>query len=210
MSEEIKAKLFQPFFTTKQPGEGTGLGLALSYGIIQEHGGTIKVDTAEGRGTTFRIDLPITPVQETVGAEPVVIERGKHNVNGARILVVDDEQTVGALVKAILTDEGHEVTYFSNPEEALANLGENSYDLIILDIRMPRMSGVELYDEINNRWPAQAERVILLTGDTSDLLTRQYLNTIKVPYITKPFERAELEDKVRSVLSKNPNNDLSC
>ena len=199
--EAVKSRLFQPFFTTKEPGEGTGLGLALSMGIIKEHGGFMKVDSVEGQGTTFIIDLPITAVDENPEVEMPVIETVRA-VAGARILTVDDEPTVGALVRTILTGAGHQVTDCRTPQEALDKLRENTYDLIVLDIRMPGMSGIELYDEIKARWPEMTGRVMFLTGDTSDLVTREYLSAHDVPYITKPFERRVLRDKVDDILNE--------
>ncbi|ADJ26433.1 PAS/PAC sensor hybrid histidine kinase [Dehalogenimonas lykanthroporepellens BL-DC-9] len=199
MSDEVKSKLFQPFFTTKDPGEGTGLGLALSMGIIKEHGGSISVKTVVGKGTTFIVELPMTPV-ETVSAVENQETQPVKAIRSAKILVVDDERSVGALIRVILTRQGHEVQECYGPQEALDKLVDNTYDIVILDIRMPGMSGIELLDEIKVRWPKMVSRVLFITGDTSDLSTRTYLNTHNIPYISKPFERHELEEKVNALL----------
>ncbi|MEN8613662.1 PAS domain S-box protein [Dehalogenimonas sp. THU2] len=201
MSDEIMRKLFQPFFTTKDPGEGTGLGLSLSLGIIREHGGTINVESREGEGAAFIVELPIV---ESVALPVVEAEsvNTHHVINKAQILIVDDEPTVGELVKAILNRFGHEVTVCHDPLLGLERLTENSYDFIILDIRMPGMSGIEFYNQVKQRWVHMADRVMFLTGDTSDLVTREYLNTHNIPYIVKPFDRMEFLDKVNKLLSR--------
>ncbi|MGI2335865.1 MAG: hybrid sensor histidine kinase/response regulator [Dehalogenimonas sp.] len=200
MSAEVKSKLFQPFFTTKEPGEGTGLGLSLSFGIIQEHKGSITVESVEGRGTTFIVELPITPVVTDLVASKALEEAPVVPPGKAKILVVDDERTVMVLVKAILAGKGHEVEECDNPLKALARLRENTYDMIIIDIRMPDMSGIELVEEIRHRWPEMVSRILFITGDTSDLTTREYLNTHQIPYVSKPFEKKELEEKVNALL----------
>jgi DNA-binding response OmpR family regulator len=141
----------------------------------------------------------MTPIEtasaiENQETEPVKATRR------AKILVVDDERSVGALIRVILTRLGHEVQECYSPQEALDKLVDNTYDIVILDIRMPGMSGIELLDVIKGRWPKMVSRVLFITGDTSDLSTRTYLNAHNIPYISKPFERHELEEKVNALL----------
>ncbi|MDV2989771.1 MAG: PAS domain S-box protein [Dehalogenimonas sp.] len=200
MSAEVKAKLFQPFFTTKEPGEGTGMGLALSFGIIKEHGGSITVESVEGSGSTFIIELPVATAETAPSAVPVPVAPSPAPAKKGRVLVLDDEPTVGMLVKTILTGCGYEVTNCLVPAEALEKLRQGGYDLLILDIRMPGMSGIEFVEELRHRWPELLSRILFITGDTSDLTTREYLNTHQIPFITKPFEKKELEDKVNALL----------
>lgn len=202
VSEEIKRKLFQPFFTTKEPGEGTGLGLSLSLGIIREHGGTISVRSTRGEGATFIIELPVVGETEPPIIHTETVKLDESVINKARILVVDDEPTVGALVKTLLENIGHEVVVCQTPQLGLETMSGAAFDFIIMDIRMPGMSGIELYNQIKHRWPDLADRVMFLTGDTSDLVTREYLNTHNIPYFVKPFDRMEFIDKVNALLSR--------
>ncbi|TFG45679.1 MAG: response regulator, partial [Dehalococcoidia bacterium] len=123
-------------------------------------------------------------------------------VKRAKVLVVDDEPGVRSLIRVILTGNGHIVEECDNPRQVLEKLIDTTYDLIIMDLRMPGMSGMELYSEISTRWPNLARRVIIITGDTSDAVTREYLDTLQIPSITKPFDRKTLEEKVNAILSE--------
>ncbi|MGI2335489.1 MAG: GAF domain-containing protein [Dehalogenimonas sp.] len=202
MTEAVQAKLFQPFFTTKDPGEGTGLGLSLSRSIILEHNGTIEVDSKLGVGTTFTIKFPLIQSQDIEPKTTPEARRARRVVSSAHVLVVDDEPTIRALIKSILSMQGHLVEDTDNPQQALKMLGESHFDLIFLDIRMPGMSGMELHEIILTRWPKQAENIVFVTGDNSDLLIREYLATHQIPYISKPFDRATLEKVAGEVLAK--------
>lgn len=201
MPKGVQDKLFQPFFTTKNPGEGTGLGLSLSMGIIQEHGGNIGFVSKEGKGTTFNIDLPISSITEKTEVPEPVVEKVQ-SVKTGKILVIDDELSVITFIKAVLMSNGHEVDSIQNPQQALEMLQGNNYDVIILDIRMPGISGIELYETIANRWPEKSGSIIFMTGDASDSVTKEYLNTHRIPYIVKPFEKVTLEDNVNSLLER--------
>ncbi|MGI2335906.1 MAG: response regulator [Dehalogenimonas sp.] len=203
MSKEVKDKLFQPFFTTKDPGEGTGLGLSLSFGIVQEHGGTIRVESVVGQGSTFVIELPVPPPNnEQPEQELLNNEAAPLKMKQAAVLMLDDEPVIIELLETIFGGYGHLLDGADNPGEALEKLSEKYYDLIMLDVRMPGMSGPEFYEEIKKRWPEQARRVIFITGDTSDLLTREYLVEHRIPYISKPFDREKLEEIVNGFLSR--------
>jgi len=201
MSPAIMKKLFSPFFTTKDPGEGTGLGLSLSRSIILEHGGSIEVESEPGQGANFIITLPITPTtEETIPETTADIAVPPEKVRAARILVVDDEEAIRSLLSKILVTRGHTVNTTGKPEEALLKLANTSYDVVLLDIRMPGMSGMELYAKITEKHPEMARKVIFITGDTSDLNIRDYLKQHDLPYISKPFDREILIQKVNSLL----------
>ncbi|TFG45817.1 MAG: response regulator, partial [Dehalococcoidia bacterium] len=202
MTEEVKAKLFQPFFTTKDPGEGTGLGLSVSHSIILEHNGTIEVESKLGIGTSFVIELPIASTSESETETPTVVPVTQSLNRKARILIVDDEPSVRAFIKTILTKNGHTAEGTGNPEEVLSILEQDAYDIIFLDVRMPGISGIELYDRIIQRQPTMKNKVIFVTGDTSSLDVKAYLANHNLLYITKPFDRKTLEDKVITLLSR--------
>jgi PAS domain S-box-containing protein len=200
MTEDVKNKLFQPFFTTKDPGEGTGLGLSLSYSIILEHNGTITVESEFGHGATFIIDLPIAPGSPEQPAKEI-IEKPVKALKQARVLVIDDEPAIRSLIRAILSETGHTIEESGMANDALEKLNQGGFDVILMDVRMPGMNGMELYGSISNRWPDMSHRIIFITGDTSDTTIKQFLNTNRISYIAKPFDRLSLENKVNEVLA---------
>jgi PAS domain S-box-containing protein len=199
MSQETKNKLFHPFFTTKDVGEGTGLGLSLSRSIILEHGGTIEVESQPGQGATFIITLPVTQPAEAAPAE-VVTAVSVEKIKTGRILVVDDEETIRSLVRTILSKSGHTVDTTGDAREALTKLENNTYDAVLMDIRMPGMSGMELYAKVIEQHPEMKNRFIFITGDTSDAQTRVFLESNNLPFITKPFDKETLEQRVNAQL----------
>ena len=196
--EEVIDKLFDPFFTTKSDHGGTGLGLSISYGIVQEHHGKIYVRSLHGKGATFVIDLPVVPEvrqpqQEQLAEEPP-------SVAGARILVVDDEPHICRALDRLLTHEGHKVNTAGNAEKALSKLSRAQYDLILMDIRMPGMSGIELYQQIKEIFPALQHKVICVTGDVISARNKAFLEDSGIPCVAKPFGVEELLSLVRQVL----------
>jgi PAS domain S-box-containing protein len=199
MSQETKDKLFHPFFTTKQVNEGTGLGLSLSRTIIIEHGGTIEIESEIGKGATFIITLPVTPLTEEAPAK-VITATPVDKVKAAKILVVDDEDSIRKLVGTILTHSGHIVDATGDAGEALTKLENTSYDAVLMDIRMPGMSGMELYERSLEKHPELTGKFLFITGDTSDFTTRAFLEQNKLPYITKPFDRETLLKTVNRLL----------
>ena len=203
MSDETKAKLFQPFYTTKDPGEGTGMGLALSFGIIEEHGGTIRAESTLGQGTNFIIELPITSASEEQEGKTVEsITSNTPTGKKARILVVDDEPTIRAFERAILTKEGYDVDETGNPDDVLPKLKDGNYDVVFLDVRMPGMSGTELYKSALKNHPEMKGKIIFVTGDTSSRDIKDFLHQNKLPYISKPFDRATMLIRVKEILNR--------
>jgi len=196
MSQAVKAKVFQPFFTTKDPGDGTGLGLSLSHSIILEHGGSIEVESQPGAGANFIVELPLTQATDVREVMPIWTQDSPGSNRKAHILVVDDEANIRSLVKNMLTHSGHSVEISPDAEDALKKLDSATFDVLFLDIRMPGMSGTDLYGIISVRWPEMAKRVVFMTGDTSDSAVRQQLMEKAVPFIMKPFDRAILEKEI--------------
>ena len=194
--------MFEPFFTTKEPGEGTGLGLSLSRSIVLEHNGTLNVESVSGHGATFIIEIPIIEslpseaVTSTLAAkvEPAAIKKGK-------ILVVDDEPGVRALLKKVLTQSGHSVDTIGDASKAIDKLDAGvSYDVILTDIRMPVMSGTELYSYILKKMPKMKNRIIFITGDVMGADIKVFLTQNNLPYLAKPFDIKLLKDKIEIIM----------
>jgi PAS domain S-box-containing protein len=193
-------RIFDPFFTTREVGQGTGLGLSLSYGIVAEHKGKIYAESKPGKGATFVVELPIvTEVEPLKLPEPVVEEPEK--AVKAKILVVDDEQVVRDLVKRVLAGEGYEVDTVDNADDALKEIEGKRYNLILLDVKMPGISGVELYGSIQKIARSLARRVVFITGDVMAADTEKFLSGTKAPHIAKPFNAEQLRREVKRALT---------
>ena len=195
MTDALAAQVFEPFFTTKREGEGTGLGLSISQGIVREHGGRITLETAEGRGSTFTVELPLAEYEPP--AEPAVpLRTGTARL---RVLVIDDEPHILHYMRATLEAWGHAVEVAADGGEGLALCVDRSFDLIISDLRMPRLGGREFYQELIRRSPDAAARVYFSTGDTVRGDTLAFLEQLDRPYLHKPFSLAELRTLLASI-----------
>jgi signal transduction histidine kinase/putative methionine-R-sulfoxide reductase with GAF domain len=197
--KEILGKIFDPFFTTKPVGEGTGLGLSVSYGIIKEHGGKICALSEEGKGTNFIIEIPILEEEPILKKEKEVSEIPK--IRGKRILVIEDEEIIINMIKSILEEEEHIVDLASNGEEALAKIDTNFYDLIVCDMKMPYMDGKRFYNEIKNKRKGLGGRIIFITGDPSDK-TVSFINETGNKFLEKPFKIKEFKNAIYDSLIK--------
>ncbi len=198
INKENLEKIFDPFFTTREVGKGTGLGLSICYGIIAEHNGRIWAESQLGKGATFLIELPIvTEMEKTEDTEPVAEPR---TVTSARILVVDDEEVIREFLSRVLTGEGHQVETADNAAEALEKMQSGRYRLILLDIKMPGMSGVELYWRLKGIAKSLTDRVVFVTGDVMGADTEKFLEETGAPYITKPFDSTRLKQEMRKLL----------
>jgi signal transduction histidine kinase/DNA-binding response OmpR family regulator len=199
MGPEALAKVFSPFFTTKPPGVGTGLGLAICHRIVTGFGGEITVESKLGVGTTFRVLLPVAKAGVAV---PNV--RGSAEAAGRRgkILVIDDDQNVGTVVRRLLAPE-HDVKLLSSADEALATIiaGEH-FDVILCDIMMPVVTGMDFFHQLDSQKKEQAERVVFLTGGVFSERARKFIEGIpKGRLLEKPFDSEDLRtlvnDRVR-------------
>ncbi|MFQ6026502.1 MAG: response regulator [Dehalococcoidia bacterium] len=188
--QETLPKIFEPFFTTKEVGVGTGLGLSICYGIIQQHGGDIWAESVPGHGTTFHFELPVTSPPEEE-REPSTT---KH------FLVVDDEPNIRDLLARSLTKERYTVDLAENGQEAWRKVQSVSYDLIIMDLKMPEMSGPELFQHIKEYNPELAEKTIFITGDLVSPNTLAFVIDAGNPTLTKPFELEHLRMQIRTSL----------
>jgi CheY-like chemotaxis protein len=190
MPPEICERIFEPFFTTKEDSKGSGLGLAMVYGIVRRHGGTIDVRSQVGHGTVFEILLP-------VGTASMGIAGGK---SGVRILVVDDEPAFREMVKLVLEDEGHEVLAAANGVEALktlrARIGELS--LVVLDLRMPGIDGLAVLDEIR---AMATDLPVLVTTGYADVLEKQEAIRKGAGFVLeKPYRVNDLKSALAGLL----------
>ena len=189
-------KIFDPFFTTKGAGEGTGLGLSICHGIIQQHGGTISATSEPGKGTCFTVELPLGGGDEKESQSEIGMESELLMVSPKSILVVDDEPGVLGLLEEVLSADLHEVVPARDGEEAMKELDRRKFDLILTDIRMPRMGGIRLYEKLREIDPDQAGRVVFITGDLLNPETRAFVEGSGNPFLVKPFD----VNKIRQVV----------
>jgi two-component system NtrC family sensor kinase len=180
----LRARVFEPFFTTKPTGAGTGVGLAVSHGIVEAHGGTLTLDCPEMGGAVFTIVLPVSSVE---GAAAVAKPPREASGSPLRILIVDDEAEIRETLAEILSGAQHNVITAGSGREALERMASERYDVIVSDIRMPDLDGRALYREIERRWPEQARRVVFVTGDTLASGLRESATEYGRPVIEKPF-----------------------
>jgi PAS domain S-box-containing protein len=201
IAKENLETIFDPFFTTREVGQGTGLGLSVCHGIITEHNGRIWAESQPGKGAAFIIELPlVTEEGQYEPTEPVIEETAR--VAKAKILVVDDEPVIRQLISKVLGEQGHTVETIDNAASALKMVKSKRYRLILLDIKMPGMSGVELYKQFQKIAPSLTKRVVFITGDVMGKRTIAFLDKTKTPYIMKPFDARELKTQVNRILAK--------
>jgi signal transduction histidine kinase/CheY-like chemotaxis protein len=196
---DVQGRIFDPFFTTKDVGKGTGLGLTVAYAIVQEHGGRIWLRSTPGVGASFFVELPVTGRLEppTPAPEPVDLEPFK----GVRVLVVEDEQALATAVSEALTDAGFVVDRAVDGEDGLMRLAEASYDLVVCDLKMPRVDGMQFYRAMAAATPALARRVIFVTGAVAGTDAERFLEETGCRWLSKPFRLADLLRTARDTLS---------
>jgi two-component system cell cycle sensor histidine kinase/response regulator CckA len=197
MSSAVQARCFDPFYTRKPVGQGTGLGLTTCLAIVHHMGGTITVESAEGRGSRFRVKLPpgVRSAQRKtpISTPPVSAHR-------QRILIVDDELTLLSSLRRALAREV-DVTLASSAKDALAVLDEDQrFDLVLCDIMMPEVNGIELYQRVAQAHPAVAKRFVFMTGGTFSSSVQQFIDTCAQPRLEKPFDVRELRRLLRAAV----------
>jgi signal transduction histidine kinase len=182
---ENLARVFDPFFTTKPVGVGTGLGLSLCRRMVTDLGGEIAVESEVGKGTLFRITLPMTAPRPRVTVPPRAVEEPARR---ARVLVVDDEITICRVLERGLGCH-HDVVALTSGKEAVARIASGErFDAILCDIMMPEVTGLEIYEMLSRVAIEQAKRMIFMTGGAFTEKSRAFLDTVTNPRVEKPFE----------------------
>jgi CheY-like chemotaxis protein len=197
--EDVLPRIFDPFFTTKPVGVGTGLGLSIVHGIVSGMGGEIKVRSEPGMGTIFTVLLPPAPPAPAPADAPAPRPRAEAPHAGD-VLVVDDEPLVGRAVTRILSPP-HRVTLASSGAEALALLEAHRYDVVLCDLMMPGMSGMDLHERVARSAPEVASRMVFLTGGAFTDGAREFLARVPNARLEKPFEPAVIRDAVAARLA---------
>ena len=200
MDEATKRKIFEPFFTTKEVGKGTGLGLAVVYGIVKKHDGYVNVVSARGKGSSFNIFLPIT----TTAAEEITVDKPSEHTSARggseTILLAEDDAALRKLMTTVLSHHGYTVITAADGEEAVASFVINSecIDLVMLDGIMPRKNGKEVYKEISRFHPGI--KVVFISGYSENDFVSEHSAAANIAFIHKPVSPSDLLKKVRTFL----------
>lgn len=201
MSSEVLGRIFDPFYTTKPVGVGTGLGLSVSHGIVAAMGGELTAESEPGQGSCFRIALPAADPERlpTLPPRPSTAERAPRR---ARLLVIDDEPMVGSSLQRLLARE-HDVTALARAREALDRLraGER-FDLILCDLMMPDLSGMDFFPQLGLLGGGLDERVVFMTGGAFTPRAKAFLESVKNPVLRKPIDPGLLRRLIREQLTK--------
>jgi CheY-like chemotaxis protein len=200
---DILPRIFEPFFSTKAPNQNSGLGLSISYSIVQNHGGRLIAESVAGNGAAFSIELPAhrgpIPAAPRPDAESPPLRRGT-------VLVVEDEPHVGGMLRDLLTDLGLDVTVIVDAERAWRLLGEDAkeFDAITVDLRLSGLSGRALFERLERELPKLAARVIFITGEIADADSEAFLERSGRPTLRKPFSVKALIASLATLLARGP------
>ena len=198
----VRERLFEPFYTTKAAGFGTGLGLSVSRSIVREHGGELMLEASgtDPGGASFRMSLPISGEASSHSAS-LPLDTGSGELH-SRVLVVDDEAEVADLMRAVLEGAGFDVATAESGAVALELLAEARFDAIVSDVRMPDIDGAALWRAVRERQPHLARRMLFVTGDTLSQQARLVLEESGCPSLDKPFAKADLLAAVRAAVER--------
>jgi PAS domain S-box-containing protein len=190
-------KIFDPFFTTKRPGGGTGLGLTISLAIVKEHGGTIDVEAPSGGGAAFQVILPMAGKSSGSGASSQAAPArpappGSEALAGHTVLIVDDEESIREIVREGLLLRGMKVEEAESAEKALGLLGANTYDIILCDFNLPKLSGAQFFEQVRRERGERAPRFVFITGEFVDAGRIVELSQRGAAILQKPFRVPDL------------------
>jgi CheY-like chemotaxis protein len=202
IAEEVLPKIFDPFFTTKEVGQGTGLGLSVAYAIVQEHGGHIRIASRPGSGASFFVELPVTGAKLTGTPGRRRRTLTPDAAIDASILLVEDEAPLATAVMDALRDAGYVVEWAADGEEALGKFKTQPYDLVICDLKMPRLGGMAFYRSLAAIAPGVARRVVFVTGDVAGTDAEKFLKESGCRWLAKPFRLGDLLRVTREELSE--------
>jgi PAS domain S-box-containing protein len=198
MHAEVLGRVFDPFFTTKAIGEGTGLGLSICHGIVTAMGGEIEVESEVGKGSLFRVTLPLADAVQA--PEELANEPKAASAKRGHILIVDDEVSLAKVVGRAFAPE-HDVTVLTSAKDALARLKSGDrFDVILCDLMMPEMTGMDLYAELSTWAPDLAPRMMFITGGAFGPSARSFLDQVPNQRFEKPFDIQNLRAAVRGFL----------
>jgi nitrogen-specific signal transduction histidine kinase/CheY-like chemotaxis protein len=202
MESKTAERIFEPFFTTKEMGHGTGLGLSIVYSIVKQHEGYINVYTEPGKGTTFKIYLPLAKLtnDEVVKLNPAVPPI--QNQGNETVLVAEDDEPLRRLVGSVLEEFGYTVIVAADGEEAMRKIREHGeqIQLLLLDVIMPKKNGKEVYEEARRLIPGV--KALFASGYTADIVHKKGILDEGLDFVSKPISPNELLRKVREVLDK--------
>ncbi len=200
--DSLKDRIFEPFFTTHTGHTHAGLGLSISKGIIEEHGGSFELVSVEGQGTRMTVHLPLVPVPSEGIEEAPASQRPELKFENLFALSIDDERDNAELVAHILGRMGFHVEVMTNSTQALRRLSQENFDLVVCDVRMPHLDGRQLYRELKKLRPRTFPRTLFTTGDSADPEAQLFATNNQVLLVSKPFTSEELMGAVHELFAK--------
>ena len=199
VTDEVRKRIFDPFFSTKRPGKGSGLGMSVSYQIINNHGGEIRVENKEDWGASFTIRLPIEAGEiETQSPRPEIPRSQKEF---GKILAVDDERDMVSFISSALSNK-FQIEIATDGNTALDKLRNNTYNCILMDLRMAPPDGKAIYNWLRENQPREEKKIIFMTGDTFEPNTREFIRRTGNLLLLKPFQIRELRERISEQLSQ--------
>jgi signal transduction histidine kinase/CheY-like chemotaxis protein len=192
--DEVQPKIFDPFFTTKEVGKGTGLGLTVAYAIVQEHGGRLTVKSPSTGGASFYVELPVSEagLAQALPRPPERTFSPPASAAGAAVLVVEDEVALGTAVAEALVDAGFIVDRAGDGLEALDRVRARAYDLIVCDLKMPRLDGPSFFRQLEKENAPMTRRILFVTGDVAGTDAERFLEESGCRWLAKPFRLRDL------------------